>query len=402
MPFSSFPTSYLQLPACLFLVFLTTCANPSGPPELAITAPSADALLEGVASVTVDASSAGELARLELLVDDAVSATITGSSLPRSFSWDTGSSASASTAPTRHVLKIRAYNGDGRKRESDPVAVYVLYPKRLTETPDIDIQPEWSSDGTKIIFKSNRFSPDPVQSFKIYTMTATGAAETQIFTDRDYHGYPDWSPDGQHVIFNSFDPGNNEIFTASVISGVSQRITNDPSFDDSGRWSPDGTRIAFFSTRTGNPELYLTPVTLSGAPNGSPVRLTSNAFRDEQPRWSPDGTKLVFESDRTGVMKVWTMPAVGGTAVQVTDDRTGDDGYPNWSRDGRRIVFDSERNGNRDLYIIAAEGGAPIRITSHTAFDEHPSWSPDGRKIVFASNRSGNMDIWVVEIPVLP
>ena len=64
-------------------------------------------------------------------------------------------------------------------------------------------------------------------------MNADGTQQEQIFTDRDYHGYPDWSPDETQVIFNSFDPGNNDIFTASIATGQSNQITTDPGFDDS-------------------------------------------------------------------------------------------------------------------------------------------------------------------------
>lgn len=384
------------------LPLLLTCSSPVQPLFIGLSAPETGAWVEGVIPVTANVGAGGSFTRFELLVDGQVVATANTSAVPHTFLWDTRATAPDSTAPTQHTVQVRGHTSDDRQKETNLLSVFVLHPKRLTVTPDIDIQPEWSHDGTKIIFKSNRLSPDPVQSFKIYTMTATGVNQTQIVTDRDYHGYPDWSPDETQVVFNSFDPGNSDVFTASVATGVSRQITADASFDDSGRWSPDGTRIVFFSTRTGSSELYLAPVTLDGAPNGSLVRLTTNTIRDEQPRWAPDGTRLVFESNRTGQMKVYTLPAAGGGATQITNASTGADGYPNWSADSRYLTFDSESNDNRDLYLIPASGGTPRRITWDSAYDEHPSWSPDGRKIAFASNRSGNMDIWIVEIPPVP
>ena len=383
------------------LVTTFTCGSPVQPLFVGISFPATGAWVEGVIPVGVSIGAGVSYSRFDLLVNGQVVAA-DSSGTQHVFQWDTRVDAPSNAAPTQRTLQVRARTNDGRQKDTNPVSVTVLYPVRLTTTPDIDIQPEWSHDGSKIIFKSNRLSPDPVQSFKIYTMTPTGTNQTQIVTDRDYHGYPDWSPDETQVVFNSFDPGNSEVFTASVATGVSQQITNDPSFDDSGRWSPDGTQIVFFSTRTGSSELYLAPVTAGGAPNGSLIRLTTNTFRDEQPRWAPNGIRLAFESNRTGQMKVFTLPATGGGATQITNSSTGADGYPNWSADGAYITFDSEDNDSRDLYFIPASGGVPRRITSDSAHDEHPSWSPDGRKIAFASNRSGNMDIWVVEIPSVP
>ena len=45
------------------------------------------------------------------------------------------------------------------------------------------------------------------------------------------------------------------------------------------------------------------------------------------------------------------IPATGGTAIQVTDDPSGDWG-PSWSPDGTKIAFFSIRTGNYDVFVI--------------------------------------------------
>lgn len=374
--------------------------NPVKPTEVFLASLSDGDWVEGSTSISVSAAG-GNYTYVELKVD--------GQTIKTEFKDDTQEIATYTFfwqpananqwRPINYVVEAEAFGSSGSIRKSPPVTVTALFPRQLTDNPGVDIQPEWSKDGTKIIFKSNRLSPDPVQSFKIYTMNADGTQQEQIFTDKNYHGYPDWSPDETHVIFNSFDPGNNELFTASIATGQSSQITTDSGFDDSGRWSPDGTQIAFFSTRTGGSELYLLPVDNNGVRTGFPTRITSNSNRDEQPRWSPDGQKLIYESDRSGPINIWMIDLATKMETQITVGTSVDDGYPNWSPDGTFLVFDSKRSENRDLYLCPSSGGEEKRVTFNPSYDDHGSWSPDLTKIVFGSNRAGNMDIWVVEIP---
>ena len=50
---------------------------------------------------------------------------------------------------------------------------------------------------------------------------------------------------------------------------------------------------------------------------------SDSAIPEGAPAWSPDGTMLAFSSARTGTSQIFTMPAAGGTAVQVTNEVGG-------------------------------------------------------------------------------
>jgi Tol biopolymer transport system component len=69
------------------------------------------------------------------------------------------------------------------------------------------------------------------------------------------------------------------------------------------------------------------------------------------PRFSPDGTRIAFWGAPGGRRDIWTMPADGGEAVRVTDDRATD-WSPFWSPDGRHLYFVSDRGGSPDLWRV--------------------------------------------------
>ena len=79
------------------------------------------------------------------------------------------------------------------------------------------------------------------------------------------------------------------------------------------QWSPDGQTIVFNSRREGSADLYLLRPT-----SGEVRRLTSEPSDELEPHWSRDGRWVYFGSDRTGRFEVWEMPAEGGAPVQMT------------------------------------------------------------------------------------
>lgn len=82
--------------------------------------------------------------------------------------------------------------------------------------------------------------------------------------------------------------------------------------------SPDASTVAF-SVRTtdyaADKGLHAIDVLDLEKANAKPVKLVDQA---SSPRWSRDGSHIYFLSPRSGSTQVWTVPAQGGTPVQVT------------------------------------------------------------------------------------
>ena len=377
-------------------------------PELDIIFPSNGAWVEGSFNVAVLVSSTVGLSEIELIVNDQLTAMSPVSDTSRIL-WDTRDFSDGSFSPMEFTLYARARLSNVQVFYSDTVNVTALFPRQLTFNPAVDIQPQWNNEGSSIIFKSNREMADSL--YHVYSVTPDGEAPVLIATERIYHGYPGWSPDGEYVVFNSYNIetdqwwGDMNIFTANISTGETHQVTVDSLFDDSGRWSPDGNWISFHSTRSGNKDVWKIPVTPDGIVLGDPIRMTFGSGDEECARWSQDGDWLAFEYTHHGGLdygdgfgNIGMISVEGGEVISLTDDNFNN-GYPNWSPDGQLIVYNSKRFGEKDIFIRSLDGGYQKRITMSTGVDEHASWSSDGNYIAFASDRSENKDIWIVEIP---
>ena len=360
--------------------------------------PSEGDWVEGEFEVTVTTIDALEGEYLELWVNGQLSGNESIDD-PVIFSIDTSSHSDGTGTPVSLELEIRV--------ETHGVGVMnltAIFPQRLTDSLAEDIQPEWNTEGDTLLFKSSRDLEEGL--YEIYKLTPDGSEPSRVNTEQSYHGYPGWSPDGTHVVFNSWvydnesDNRQMEIFTANILTGETYRVTDNLAFDDSGRWSPDGSEIIFYSNRDGTMDLWKVPVRETGEPTGPPVKLVGTDAREHCGRWSSDGEWIVYESDQSGNNDIWVVPSDGEESTQVTFDDY-EDGYPAWSPDGTNIVYNSLRGINGDLHILSLADGVLHRLTSDPAIDAHPTWSADGRHIAFHSDRSGNFDIWVVEIPLI-
>ena len=369
-------------------------------PSITITSLSEGDWIEGEVEVLVD----GDVENLELLVKrvalGSVWTVVASANAGEALIWDTRDA--NATSPASFQVVARGELENGTQVESASVNVTVLYPRQLTYDSAMDIQPEWHPEGGIFVFKSNRGEDEHI--FKLYTLIP-GEEPELVETGRVYHGYPGWSPDGSHMVFNTYDPeveGVNEmdIFVVNLSTGESTSVTSNSDFDDSGRWSPDGNFISFHSSRSGDLDVWKVAVAENGTPVGEPIRLPPGDSNEHCPRWSFDGEWLVYETDRVEGTDVWVMRGDGSDARQITDDDYHD-GYPGWSPTGDWLVYDSNRDDNTDIYLIPTAGGPQKRVTMHHAQDRHPSWSPDGRSLLFHSGRGGDVNIWQVEIPDL-
>lgn len=121
------------------------------------------------------------------------------------------------------------------------------------------------------------------------------------------------------------------------------------------------------------------------------TRITDDPAMDTRPTWSPDGTRIAFASTRSGVSNIWTVPAGGGMATQLTTSTNGASNAPDWSPDGAWIAYESYPDvppGGWHIRRVRVADGSSYRL-SQGSFDAwHPAWSPDGTQIAYRSTRN--------------
>src|SRR5262245_7177643 len=228
-----------------------------------------------------------------------------------------------------------------------------------------------------------------------------------------------------HVIAASVVTGL--MWPGTSVSGTEQSAAAALTVDDLMRlssvvdvqMSPDGNRVAYvvstpnLSKNEQEPALYVAAAAGgTSVPIGESVRIFNLPSPRPQLRWTPDGQSISVLGFAEGRPEIFTIPAAGGAARQITRAPQGVVAYE-WSPDGGSVAFltadpmppDEERRRADKSFVMVA--GAPDRatrlvvqradqptamriLTPPAQFVDALAWSPDGREIAYsAAPRAG-------------
>jgi dipeptidyl aminopeptidase/acylaminoacyl peptidase len=181
---------------------------------------------------------------------------------------------------------------------------------------------------------------------------------------------PQWSPDGTRFAFVSNRTGkeyeenrNTDVWVISAEGGKLTKISDHDEADNQPRWSPDGKWIAFTGELhdRDHPKIFLAPAT-----GGAPSTLAANGL-DLIPgglKWSDDAKSLYFETGVKGENHLFRVDLTTKSVAQVTSGARTVRGVDfNWRT--KTIVYEANDFKHLDdLYVADLDGRNERKLTN--------------------------------------
>ena len=298
-------------------------------------------------------------------------------------------------------------------------------PIRLTSDGEGNRMPDFSPDGSRIAFRSDR------NGGGIYEMPVFGG-DVQFVVQGGLN--PKFSPDGQQIAYwtgsetvGAAVPGSGSVWVVPVRGGQPRRIAEELTSTRRPIWLPDGKSVLFVGytstqafdrssidwwissvngehlTRTGlYDELVRRGIRPSDTTANSRLRTPVPSIASPG-CWAARQGGVISTLDSGDTDNLWAIgisPKTGRATGALTRLTTGtaNEGNSSCSPAGT-LAFTNSRI-KRQLWTMpidftqARPKGPPLQIVEDAYDRENPTFSADGRYMAFVSNESGRPNVW--------
>jgi WD40 repeat protein len=175
--------------------------------------------------------------------------------------------------------------------------------------------------------------------------------------------YPDWSPNGEEILYVSESDGSANLVRYAWPDGPAQVMTGFTGDIQlmTPRWSPDGESIvAVLSEPTGLRNL------IRFLNDGSWHHVTADSFDNRLPVWSPDGESIVFTSFRSGIANLYRKSLTTNDSLTLMTDTAMGVSSMAWTGDSLWAVLKDRREFDTLIKMDASRQTSlnPVRVDS--------------------------------------
>jgi TolB protein len=223
--------------------------------------------------------------------------------------------------------------------------------------------------------------------FEIYRMALARGISVPLTHDLAHASYPDWSPNGQQIVFTSDKSGASTIYIMDV-EGRNWRAIPPPIEGDQTdpKWSPDGESIAYVFIQKANHFAYNPQLIVYNLRTQTISYLTNNIDNAQMPTWSPDGAQIAFtsQSENLAVLTIASITLKNGE-VQSLTPLPQYEINPTWSPDGDTIAYQDGSPDEIHLLDVNSKQSSVVHIPYiPKSYSVLSGWSPDGRYILYS------------------
>jgi TolB protein len=199
--------------------------------------------------------------------------------------------------------------------------------QQVTRDPSLDAGPRWKADGTELVFYSTRTGHR-----EVWIMGVGGGAARQLTRRESESQYPTWSPNGALIAVPGVGTG---ISVIDASTGAQRAQLSD--IGTTPEFSPDGQTVLFQVVRDGASHLWQVP-----ASGGQAEQLTKG--ESGIGRWSVDGKEVYFIGLRAQANNIWKLSLSSREERPVTalGGKRGQIGTPGLATDGTYLYFSWE------------------------------------------------------------
>jgi len=320
---------------------------------------------------------------------------------------------SAEPEPGALVFSLKTWEGDYASKDvpggvqTSPVvgAIYSVNSdgtgqKKLVALGKNTDYPNFSPDGQSVYFQSNATGRS-----QIYRCRPDGSGVVNLTAGdklgkkwQDAFGYS-LSTDGTKMLYTVHDGSSGHVALANSDGSEPRLVAPNLGYIYMAALSPTNDRVVFSGPARGYRLLLAT------LPDGQPRELTPDHPECFVPQFTPDGKTIVF-SRRDG--DVYRVDTDGKNFRRLTEgnryvefrlsakDRHGSTDGPHIAPDGKRIAYIAVKDGVANVSVMNLDGREKKQITFRKTPCGRVRWRPNGKELAFVSFEGKYPQLFVV------